>query len=1137
MGTLFQGRRDQQLSDIAKNYIYVDAHFENVATGGRTRWVRMKTSDLRKLIVNPSGNTNCYATVQRYRDATSLREFERHQAAVAAAPSPASRAIVARTPPTPPPTEEDFADGQLHYHGVYFDIDCNPDKQEGTEEERLLSAITRSLEDTRKIVSFFQKTMKVPDPLVQIWYSGRKGFHLMVHPEVFGIQPHRYLTTMVKFACLQLQDRLELAQLDPVVYTRKGRQWRLPNSIHPKSNLFKVEFTVREILDLTAQQIITRAKVIRNDVGTEDVLPLSHIWPAAHYADVQPIEDCQTWWAQFVDLFDVRLEMNRLRPQKPIHVPINGGDDFPACMKDLINNGMKPTGPNRNRVLLPMVGFMVDAGVEKIEARKMLHDWTRTHAGEPAHELNDRLTNADSVINAGYAGGLHFSCRAIRSNSGKTAEEKVKCDGAENCKWIKNPSDQDPAEVPSVHLSEANKGCYIGTKVRVPVHIAALAPAKYGIPLRGKIECQQAMGEMCDECVNGKNGANKRLEFIFSAEDARVLELAGVNKNEKISAVRAHCKIPPKCTKNGIVYAEQTNLEEVQLIPMVDYAQIYMEDPHEGSSSEKDDLVRQSKHVVQRAFHMGHGIQPNKKYMIEASVFNHPKDQKVVLLFDKAEPAQNDVDQFVMTPDRYESMRAFQRRPGQSVKDKLLEIHQDFTANVHQIGGRFDLSIAIDLCYHSIIGFQFDGRMNFHGWWELLVIGDSGTGKSTIVNRFIQHFGLGEMIAGEEARRTGLVYASIQMGGEWIIKWGKIPQNDRRLLVVDEFSGIPQEEVEKLTQLRTEGRAKGGGVAQDHEIFARTRLIFLTNPRGGNGSLGEYNTGIDAILGIFKSLADLRRVDLAVVAEKGEVSADTINQRWNNSSIKHIYTSDLCRSVVLWAWSREPRHVEWRDGAEERVTYWARELGEVYDCDVTLAYKGDLRIKIARIAVSVAARLFSTDAEAKKVYVDIDHVDFAAKFMDQCYRKPTMAFFDYAKRYKETNTFTDERREVIRKMLCSFDDHQTLIRLLANESYITKSSLSDTLSLPKDDLDKLWKFLNSKGLIQKNYKAYKKSPAFTEYLKELGQLTGGYRGALGDDFASGVMDPTDPEKQKEVDEFYAGPIPTYEDTGGDDPPF
>ena len=159
------------MSDILKNYIYVDAHYESVKDGRRTRWVRMKTSDLGKLIVTPSSNTNCYATVQRYRDATSLREV------TGKAPQNANGEASGQAKGFTP-SDEDFAEGQLHYHGLYFDFDCRPSDLEGSEEERGLEAVRRSLEDARKVVGWFQSAHRIPDQFIQCWFSGMKGFHV-----------------------------------------------------------------------------------------------------------------------------------------------------------------------------------------------------------------------------------------------------------------------------------------------------------------------------------------------------------------------------------------------------------------------------------------------------------------------------------------------------------------------------------------------------------------------------------------------------------------------------------------------------------------------------------------------------------------------------------------------------------------------------------------------------------------------------------------------------------------------------------------------------------------------------------------------------------------------------------------------
>jgi hypothetical protein len=491
-----------------------------------------------------------------------------------------------------------------------------------------------------------------------------------------------------------------------------------------------------------------------------------------------------------------------------------------------------------------------------------------------------------------------------------------------------------------------------------------------------------------------------------------------------------------------------------------------------------------------------------------------------------------------MTPDRYESLKAFRPQEGQSIKEKMHEIHADLTANVHQIGGRMDISIAIDLCYHSPIGFQLDGKWIEKGWLELLIVGDTATGKSTMINRIIQHYGMGEMTSGEGAGRTGLIYAMFQMNNRMTVRWGKLPQNDRRLLVVDEFSGMDEEEAKKLTQVRSSGKAEAGGQCNGHMAWARTRLIFLTNPKGGNAQLSDHNSGIQAVRRMFKDGADLRRIDLAVVAENSEVSSDMINKRWTNSTVRHFYTSDLCRSLLMWAWSRDPSHISWRDGAEERIAHYARELGEVYKCDITLADLGDLRLKIARMAISVATRLFSTDNDAKKVYVGVDHVDYAANFMDFSYRKKAMGFFEYARRYKEMNHYTEERKELIRNTLMKLEDAKTIISILADaDAIVGKPMLSDMLNLDKPEMDKLWKFLNAKGLLKKDWKGWHKTPAFNELLKVLNKSPTVYRGEFGEGFAAGVLVNGSAPKTPEPQDIYVGPIPTLEDSTGDDPPF
>jgi len=1113
------------------------------------RWIRIQEMDAGRQIVSPSNGANCFTSVQRFMDATSLRELEREEAANRAAANPK----------LDPNEGDQLPDQQLHYHGLYFDFDCDSEKLGLSLED----ALDRSRGDAIKLIEWFFTAFPDLNPAhVQCWFSGRKGFHVMVRPEVFGIKPHRHLTYILKNAANQLKNELGLDTLDASVYTIP-RMWRIPNTVNPKSGRFKIELFVEELKKLSAQEIMKMARHPRNEVGAKVAIPLSHLWGKDEYKEIVADEVATAWWQEFVNLYDIHVDMRRLRPMRPIIRP-KDGSKLPACMKDLLENGPKETGPNRNRVLLPMVGFFVDAGTERKEAHRIVKQWTEQFYPEP-RKVRERVANGRTVVESGYRGGLQFSCRAIRGNSGKGTDERVACVGYENCPWIQDPSDQNPQETPTVHLSEATRGCYMNTKIRMPVHVAAIAGHPFDLPLKGRVVCGKDAGEkLCGRCPVLE--ADGKFNFKFDAGDEKVLELINVNKSQRKGTIKAKVGVPEKCFKHKLEILEHSNLEEVQLIPMVDFAQVYMSEVDDSD----DETAKSYRHVVRRGFHLGHGIKANNKYMVEASVFAHPKDQRVCFLFDKAEPAQNDIDQFTMTPEKLRNLKVFQRRKGQSVEQKLLEIHRDFTANVHQIGGRMDLSVAIDLCYHSVIGFNFLGKFVNKGWFELLVCGDTGTGKTTMIERLMSHFGLGELIAGEDSKRTGLVYASIQMQGQWILRWGKIPQNDRRLLVIDEFAGIPQEEVAKMTQLRSEGRARGGGVNADYETWARTRLILLTNPANNRGKMAGFNYGIKAIEALFKESQDLRRTDLAIIADAKEVDSKLINKRWDRTDLSHYYTADLCRNLVLWAWSREPKHVEWQKGAEDAVLMWADRLGDVYDCDIALAQRSDLRLKIARISAAVAARLFSTDEEAKKVLVEIEHVEFAAKFMDRCYRKPSMAYFEHARKYKQDNYFTKEKKEKIKEHILGFSDVDDIISTLLDVELITKPTLSDMVNLEENEFKRFWKWLVGNRLVQRNTKGYRKSEAFTEFLKALGSKKSGYSGELSDDFETGgdfgndIPDPM-PEDDGRVVKLFPEPetpqhdpepvfdnyssdeddSPFFDDevleeddeAGGDDPPF
>jgi hypothetical protein len=888
------------MKNLFDQFCYVDAHFEHVDTGQRTRWVRLLARDVQTHIVKRAKNTNCFASFQRYQDAVRPGAHNVGSLEEEARPYTPKKHGQDPEPNYTPKTEEEregeadalLDDRQVHYHGLCFDFDADPFKK-GSPVAGLTveQALKLAQEEAYRVGSHFQQRFELNDAHVQTWFSGKKGFHIIIRPEIFDIQPHRHLTYITQKVALDLVHALELKTLDKTIYT-VSRMWRIPNSIHPEVKRFKVELMLQELKTLPLDDILKLAQKPRrlSDHPGDDYLfhdvPASHVWPQDEYEQVHKVAAAASYWREYLELYEASLEAQRLKPRAKI-VRSEKATEYPVCITDLLDRGPKPGGKTRNQLLVPMAAFFKDAGLDKIEAEATITDWTRRFYGEDKAHLRERIANGKSVLHSAYRSDKYtFSCRSILSCGSPSSP--VACVGQSSCPWIEKAADQEPQFPPTLHLSEATRDAYLNTKVKVPIHVSGVGKEPFGYPRKIQIGCNPKKDKdgkdvYCDECPHQfqiKHGQPvKPFEHVFSMADPEILKLVNVPEPRVIGALKHKLKFPVKCHRARIETLEEGNLEELQVIPMVDHAQGHL---NTTATDPETDVTRVShRHVVRRLFAIGHNIAPNRKYMMEGHPYKHPDDQRIVFVSDSLVPAQNDIDQFKMTPELYRQLLIFQPHSSsdagkpptnpmdvsvETVKAKLEHIHADLEANVHQIGGRFDLACAVDLAYHSVIRFPFLGQVLQKGWFELLILGDSGSGKTTSVERIMRHYGLGELVAGEGAKRTGLVWNAQQLNGQWTLFWGKIPQNDKRLLVIDEFAGMDQEEIGKMTQLRSTGIASGQGVGANYETNARTRLVLLTNPRNGR-SLAEFNYGIEAIRDLFDEHQDLRRTDLAVTAQ------------------------------------------------------------------------------------------------------------------------------------------------------------------------------------------------------------------------------------------------------------------------------
>ena len=611
-----------------------------------------------------------------------------------------------------------------------------------------------------------------------------------------------------------------------------------------------------------------------------------------------------------------------------------------------------------------------------------------------------------------------------------------------------------------VHLSNASKSQYYFKNVRMSTVVSGKDLAPYIIPKKIRATCTMDAGKSCNFCPMTLNSGEK--DYTFDATDAGILELIMCSKSQQKGILRKRMGIPKNCYSHSIEVIEAQNVEEIMIMPELDF-----------SSEERE-------YVIRRGFYVGHGLKPNSPYELTGITVPEPWKQYTTHLIHKAKPSQDNISSFQMNDEIKEQLSIFQPDEGETVAEKFDDIAEDLTHNVTHIYGRKDLINAVDLVYHSVLAFDFQKQRINRGWVEALIIGDTRTGKSETAHQVMNHYKMGELVTGENTTFAGLIGGMQQTQSRWSITWGKIPLNDRRLVVLDEASGLSEEEIGYMSGVRSSGVAEITKI-QTEKTHARTRLLWISNSRDGR-PLKEYGYGIWAIKKLIGKSEDIARFEFAVACASEDVAMSEINKKVElHGKVKHKYTFDKCKKLILWAWSRKPEHIEFQDEAIERILELATKMGKQYSSKIPLVEGANQRIKLARLAVSAACRTFSTDESGEKVIVKKGHVDFVHDFIDKQYKKSKMGYWDFSEQQNESERIAQSKKGDI---ITYLENKPDLGDLFLQYDYVRNSDIEYIADMEKTQVKNVIKYLSKNRMLRKTSRGFKKTPAFGKILKE-----------------------------------------------------
>lgn len=630
----------------------------------------------------------------------------------------------------------------------------------------------------------------------------------------------------------------------------------------------------------------------------------------------------------------------------------------------------------------------------------------------------------------------------------------------------------DESEAQEVHLSDSSEAGFFGKRLRIPVMVSGKDSTPYLCPKVIRAFCGDAAdgeNKKCSKCQLALHAGE--MEKTLSSVDKDVMKLIKCTEKQQMAVIYEMLGVNPRCDRCTIEVKEHMNLEELRLIPKAE--------ANFGFSKEHE-------YVVRTGYFIGNNLKTNKRYTMAGYMYPDPNSQYATYVFDKAYPEKDLISDFELNEETLEHLKMFQVKPGQTIREKFDEIHTDLERNVTYIWERRNVAFAVDLIYHTVLNFYFQEQYVKRGWGELLIIGDSGQAKTTIVERLMHHYRLGELHSGEASRRTGLVYNMQQNNKRWFLVWGAFPLNDGGLITIDELSGLSEDDLAVMSDVRSSGIAKATGVITA-ETTSRTRAIYISNPRNGR-QLNSETYGVSAVLKLMGKAEDVRRLDLAMSVASGDVDPSLVNRSLKDlPPVPHVYTSDLCNTRVLWAWSRKPDDVIITDEATQCILESATEMGAKYSSKIPIVEAADQRIKIARLAVAAACCVFSSDETGQKVIVKPEHVNFVVDFMNELYCTKS---FGYDRLSEQDMVTSDTSANNISKLRALFltlplVDANEMAKILYQLPYFSRATLEDYTGLSKDDLKMLLKYMTNNHLVDKVKGDYRRLPLGTELFENL----------------------------------------------------
>lgn len=275
----------------------------------------------------------------------------------------------------------------LLYGDLYFDLDCEINDEED---------FRRVKTDAIIVLNFLTMTMKVPEEQVHVYYSGSKGFHIIVPAEIFGLKPKADLNEDFRAIAYYIDKKWAYGKTMDLRIYDKRRLFRIPNSINSKTGLYKVPLTKERLSLCTWASLKVWAASPREENAPEPC----PVIPA--------IQKYKAMLAYIYRDAIIKAEERKAKAEK-IVIPETIRPILP-CVINVLKNGASEG--QRNNTAVAMASSLLQAGRSVDDIEELMQEWNETRNTPP---LPEREITA--VVNSAYEqakNGQGYGCNTFR---------------------------------------------------------------------------------------------------------------------------------------------------------------------------------------------------------------------------------------------------------------------------------------------------------------------------------------------------------------------------------------------------------------------------------------------------------------------------------------------------------------------------------------------------------------------------------------------------------------------------------------------------------------------------------------------------------------------------------------------------